>query len=104
MSTDINNLVDDPKLKWILTSPNFKEHNDGRERALFLLIHVLKHKYEKDELVSYLQNWYRYVGGNKLNPYQIKGKVYYQWDRNYSFGESYLNELLESIGVQKEAI
>lgn len=100
VTTDVNNLVEHPGLKWILTAEKFREADDGRERALFMLIHVLKPKYvnDKEELVKFLQDWYRYSGGTKLSPAQIKGKVYYHWNRSYNFGDRYINDLLAELG------
>lgn len=105
LSTDINELVEHPGFKWILTAEDFREVNDGRERALFMLIHVLKPKYEgkKDELIEYLQDWYRYSGGTKLSKGQIKSKVNYHWEKSYTFSNKYINELLSDLG-KKELI
>lgn len=75
---------------------NFKDHpafkimqetqhlNDGRSNGLFILIHVLKAEYTKEELIDYLQRWYKYSGGTKLSPGQIAWQVNYQWNRNYN--------------------
>ena len=97
---NVNELTDTPALKFILTSEQFRAHDDGRERALFMLIHVLKPKYrdDKEGLISFLQDWYKYSGGRKLDKNQIRNKVNYHWNREYSFGKRYLNDLLESIG------
>jgi hypothetical protein len=88
--------------KYLISAHEFKEAEDGRERALFMLIHLLKPQYKENRkgLVEFLQDWYRYSGGYKLNDKQIWGKVIYQWDRQYNFTENYLNELLVSIGKQ----
>jgi len=98
---EINKLSEHPAIKYILTSEKFRNHDDGRERALFMLIHVLKPNYvgRKDELVSFLQDWYKYSSGRKLSDKDIENKVRYHWSRDYSFGVTYLSELLESIGV-----
>jgi hypothetical protein len=100
LSRDVNKLIDHPGMQYILTSHQFREANDGRERALFMLIHVLKPKFleDKEGLIRYLQDWYKYSGGTQLKDFDIKNKVNYHWSRHYEFGDKYLRELLESIG------
>ena len=85
--------------KYLVTAHEFKEAEDGRERALFMLIHILKPQYKdkKAELISFLQDWYHYSGGYKLTPKQIENKICYHWSREYNITERYLNEFLESI-------
>ena len=73
-------------------------NHDGRERALFLLIHLLKSKNTKGELQEHLIDWYKYSGGYKLTNEDIKHKIEYQWNRNYNFGTPYIKELLEDLG------
>jgi len=102
-TVDVNSFVEHPALKYILTSEKFRENSDGRERALFMLCHVLKPKYnDKKELGKFLAEWYRYSGGLKLSEKQIYDKVSYHWNREYNFGRTYLSELLESIGLNIE--
>lgn len=86
--------------KYIVSAADFRSADDGRERALFMLIHLLKPQYKdkRDELIKFLQEWYRYSSGTKLTEKQIAGKIFYHWDKTYNFTEKYLNELLESIG------
>ena len=104
VTTDVKNLDEHPGVKFILSSEKFRTCDDGRERALFMLIHILKPKYKdkKAELVSFLQDWYRYSGGTQLTPNAIKSKVHYHWNREYNFGLNYVNELLESIGATEQ--
>jgi hypothetical protein len=100
LSTEVNRIVDHPGFRYILTAHQFRESGDGHERALFMLIHTLKPEYleRKDELIEFLQSWYRYSGGTKLTDHDVKAKVLYHWGREYDFSERYLRELLESIG------
>lgn len=86
--------------RYILTSHEFREADDGRERALFMLIHTLKPKYQtkKNDLIIFLQDWYKYSGGTKLKPEAIRHKVNYHWNKSYTITQNYLNELLYSIG------
>jgi hypothetical protein len=99
VTTDVNTLTEHPGLKYILTAHQFREAEDGRERALFMLIHLLKPKHtDKAELTKYLQEWYRYSGGTKLLDRDIERKVSYHWNRDYNITERFLDELLESIG------
>lgn len=89
-----------PGFKFILESAEFKESDDGRKRALYLLTNVLKEDYreKKEELVKLLQDWYRYTGGRGLTDREVAQTVNYQWDKPYRISERYLNEFLESIG------
>ena len=70
---------------------------DCRERILFFLIHQLKNKYEMQELSNMLINWYKYNGGCKLTSGQIRWKVKYHWDRDYTFSPFYLKNLIGDI-------
>lgn len=100
VSTDVNKVADLPGFKYVVTSHEFKEADDGRERALFMLIHTLKSEYKgrKGEFLRYLIDWYKYSGGHKLTDRDIINKLNYHWKRDYTISERYLNELLESIG------
>jgi hypothetical protein len=86
------------KMKIILDSTEFRNYNDGRERALFILIHYLKESYKdkKQDLITYLADWYRYSGGHKMSKQDIERKVSYQWHRSYRI-DNMVDELLESI-------
>jgi hypothetical protein len=94
--------------KYVVTASEFRGTDDGRERALFMLIHALKPQYQgrKEELTRFLQEWYRYSGGRQLNDEAVSRKVAYHWTRDYRIGQRYLNELLESLGradlIEKE--
>ncbi len=93
-------LKDHPGVKYLLTSHEFREAQDGRERALFLLIHVLKPTaLSKEALVAELQTWYRYSSTKPgLSPREIERKVLYHWTRTYHIGFRQIDEFLESIG------
>jgi hypothetical protein len=97
---DITSLVG---FKYIVTSHEFRESEDGRERAMFMLIHVLKDKYKDrmSEFITFIQEWYRYSGGYKLSSKQIESKIRYHWNRHYTVTENYLNDLLRSIGKEE---
>ena len=86
------------KMQMVLNSSAFRQFEDGRERALFILIHYLKPTYieKKMELIKYLCDWYRYSGGYKLTEQQIRSKVNYHWNKTYRISNM-LDELLESI-------
>lgn len=88
--------------KFLLNPSDFRVVEDGRERVLFMLIHVLKDGYkDKEELGKFLCEWYRYSGGFKLNDSDVMGKVKYHWNRNYLLTERFLDELLEELGLEK---
>ena len=99
-SYDLKALEELPGFKYVVNAEQFRATDDGRERALFMLIHVLKPRYKerKAEFIKFLQDWYRYSSGRKLSDWAIKCKVEYHWEKNYSIGVAYLNELLESVG------
>ena len=73
------------------------ELKDGRERIVFCLANVLCVKYEKQELIDLLWNWYTYAGGKDLSFYQVKYKIDRAYRDRYTITERYLNELLEDI-------
>lgn len=101
MTRQVNSLIDHPGLKWILTSEEFRAANDGRERALFLLIHVLKPEYvgRKEELIKFLITWHRYSSQKPcFSDAYIRNKVNYHFNKTYTFGTRFLNELLEELG------
>jgi len=93
-------LVNHKGFSFIVDSSKFRICDDGRERALFMLIHVLKEKYKEDKegLIKFLQDWYKYSSGTAIDDEGIRRKVVYHWNRNYKFGTTYINELLESVG------
>jgi len=96
-----SNILNSKGFKFFLESENMRLTDDGRERAMFMLIHLLKPSYDnKKDLAKFIQDWYRYSGGYKLNHYQIAGKVYYHWDRTYSISWNYLNNLLYELGKE----
>jgi len=88
--------------KFLLNPEDFRVVEDGRERVLFMLIHVLKEGYkEKEDLVRFLWDWYKYSGGFKLSEGDVRRKVVYHWNRTYFLTERFLNELLEELGLEK---
>jgi len=95
------NLENHKAFQFILQSEKFRLADDGRERGLFMLIHVLKNgkfKDNKEGLTKFLIEWYKYSGGYNLSEKQIVGKVNYHWNKKYHIGITYLRDLLESIG------
>jgi len=104
VSIDIKGFEELPKVKSLFKTEELKRIGDGRERALLLLIRILRNKYTKEELIKYCIDWYKYAGGNKLNERQIAGKVYYYWEKDYSirFWNEYLDDLLADIGLKYE--
>lgn len=97
---DMTKLHTHPGFQYIANPSDFRLTDDGRERALFLLIHVLKERYrdKQDEFIRYLQDWYKYSSGTKLSDMDIERKIKYHWNREYLITEKYLDELLISIG------
>lgn len=91
-----------PIIQKILNTTEFRKNDDGRERALFVLIHILKPKYKnkKQELTRFLQDWYKYSGGHKLSPWAIECKVNYHWEKEYSLTGVFLNNLAYELGLE----
>jgi hypothetical protein len=97
-------LRDIPQIKYLLRTQDFGSVGDGRERALFILSQVLKEEYQKQEdLIKFLQDWYKYSGGKKLSQEEVAKKVKYQLRKNYNITERYINEFLEEIGAKDNA-
>lgn len=110
MTQAVNNIDQSEGFKHLLASDQFRANEDGRSRALFMLIYVLKqqdkYKDDKESLGEFLANWYRYANGTKLTEKDIKSRVNAAYAKNavqYTPGRRYLNELLESVG-KKELI
>jgi hypothetical protein len=93
-------LSENPKVKLILDTANFRKNDDGRERALFLLIHILKSKYNEEDLTRFLQTWYRYSGGTKLSEVDIQRKIKYHYNRRYIITYTSIENLLYEIGLE----
>lgn len=100
VSSDLKSLDSCECLKYLMDVSRFRQGEDGRERALLVLIHALKKKYDEKELISYAKDWYRYSGGFKLSEEQIAGKVRYQLRRDYNV-DSLLVRLMEELGLEE---
>jgi hypothetical protein len=100
VTVDLKVLDEHPAFKYVVDSARFRENDDGRERALFMLIHVLKPKYKEDKpgFIRFLQDWYKYSGGSKLDDNAVKRKVDYHWNKEYKIGTTYLFNLLDELG------
>jgi hypothetical protein len=101
INTAMLDLTEHPGVKYILKAEDFRSTNDGRERCLFLLSNVLKNKYSKEDLIKYLQEWYRYSGGYKLDDLAIRRHVEYQLTKDYKISYNYINNLLKELGLDK---
>lgn len=86
-------------IKYLL-STDFRDAEDGRERALFILIQALKGEYEsKEDFVKLMQDWYKYAGGTKMSSWQIACKVNYHWEKSYIITEAFIKEFIDELGV-----
>lgn len=110
VSVGVGDVIDSPEVKLLLSTTNFKQYGDGKKRVLFILINLLKKtvynpegRYEKQDLVDFLWDWYKYVGGYELTKQSIVGMVGYYWSRDYSrMSIKYIREVLEELGVKNE--
>lgn len=97
---DTKELLETPLLKTVLDTIRMKQEvKDGRERILWMLSQLLKTKYPKDELKSFLNDWYTYSGGNKLTQRQINLKVEQAYKKDYNITENFINTLAEDLGL-----
>ena len=104
VSKNTNNpVIDSEEFKFLLNPRSLQLVEDGRERTLFMLIHLLKDKYKDDKkgLVKFLQDWYKYAGGFKISPQEIERKVNCHWKKEYNITMKYVKNLIEEIGADK---
>jgi len=99
MTMTTKDLKDSWLVKRLLNTTKFRETvGDGRERIMFCLIHLIKHKYEKkEELAKYLWDWYKYTGGYKMTEIDVKHKVWYHWKKQYNITHTYLSRIYEDV-------
>lgn len=97
---DLSYLEQTEEVKMIMNAEEFKKYNDGRDRAMVLLIHILKDKLEKPQVEEYLCDWYKRTGGYKLDRKGIRAKIDSNWAKNYSYSMNYVNNLLVEIGAK----
>jgi hypothetical protein len=100
---DNSELMHTEAIKLLQNTERFKTYNDGRERAMFILIHLLKEKQDKSVVTEWLQHWYESVGGHKLNRKQIANKVEDHWNRTYHLG-GFINDLMYDLGLENYKI
>jgi hypothetical protein len=88
-------------VKMLLDTVQFKENmDDGRERIMFALIHVLKSQHKNtDSLADFLYEWYTYSSNQapQMSYNDVLNKVKYHWSREYHISESFLKRLIEEI-------
>lgn len=88
-------LLQDPFVKYLLDPYRFRSLRDGKKRALFCLVHVLKTEYPKDAVIKRLEAWYSTLGGDYR---RVRGLVDYQWDKTYVVSRQ-LKDLKEELQV-----
>jgi len=107
MSQSTIDLVEHPIVKKLLDTVYFRDDmDDGRERIMYQLVHVLKRKYKprgaqgKEELVNFLWEWYKYSSsqGLKMSKQDVYEKVRYHWNRDYTITEATLKRTIEEVG------
>jgi hypothetical protein len=102
--TQTADLSEHDTVKKLMDTVKFQESmDDGRERVMFALIHILKPKYmpdKKDELVNLLDEWYGYCSSQprKMTKIDIQNKVRYHWSKNYTVTEHTLKRIIEEVG------
>jgi hypothetical protein len=101
LSRRLDQLEASPLVQKMLDTITVRMHDDGRERILFVLIHVLKVKYkEPEDLADFLYGWYKYTNGRKFSKNDLLRKVKYHFNRSYNITEKYLKEVLEDVGIE----
>jgi len=107
VTTGISDVVDSDEVKTLLSTTKFKSFGDGKKRALFILINLLKkndynpngHYDTKEKLIEFLWDWYKYVGGYQQTKIDLSRMVGYYWGRDYSrMGVGYIRDVLEELG------
>jgi hypothetical protein len=100
VTTTSSNIKEHPAFKIIFNPESFKEVDDGRERAMFFLLQVLKKDYTTpNDLFVFIYEWYKYSGGYKLSKDEIKRKVKYHWNKDYNLGVNYLENLVKELSI-----
>ena len=101
MSQQTKDLAESDLVKELLDTVQFKENmDDGRERLVYMLTHVLKHKYKIwEDLADFLWSWYSYSGGRQMDEEKVRNKVKYHFFRSYPDAnwERKLRELLDEL-------
>jgi ribosomal protein S7 len=94
-------------VKKLLNSVLFREGmNDGRERIMYQLIQVLKHKFKpkgeegKKQLTNLMWDWYKYSStqGLKMTQEDVRRKVVYHWSHHWPVTEQSLKKTIEEVG------
>lgn len=101
LTMDLSEVAESKEVAFLLSTEEFRQLKDGKKRALFILINVLKPKYpdDKEGLTKFLQDWYKYCGGTSLSSKNVADLVSYHWARTtYSINEGYIREFLEELG------
>ena len=99
-------LADSELVKKLLDTVYFRnDMDDGRERVMYQLIHILKPKFKskptgQEELVNFLWEWYKYSSsqGLKMTEVDVRNKVRYHWNKDYTITEATLKRTIEDIG------
>ena len=97
---DLTDLAKTEEVQLIMDAEKFKKYNDGRERAMVLLIHLWKDKLEKEQLTENVWNWYKRTGGFKMQRKDVEIKVESHMNKEYNFTLNYVNNLLVEIGAK----
>jgi hypothetical protein len=88
-------------VKMLTDTVQFKENmDDGRERVMFALIHILKPQYKDVESLSeFLYEWYSYSSNQapQMSYVDVRNKVKYHWSKSYNISESFLRRLIEEV-------
>lgn len=97
---DNTHLINSDAIKLLSDANRFRQYNDGKERAMFILIHVLKQNNPQDKVIKWIQQWYKDMGGTRMREQDIETRVRYHWSRPYIL-HSFINDLLKDIGAEE---
>jgi len=108
VNQSVSEVAESETVKKLLNSVLFREGmNDGRERVMYQLIQVLKHKFKpkgdevgKRELTGRMWEWYKYSStqGLKMTEENVRRKVVYHWNQDYPVTEQGLLKTIEEVG------
>jgi hypothetical protein len=102
-----SDLLEHPGMQWLLDGDNLQELEDGRRRLLWVVFHTVKNSGEikdKEDMTHFLRDWNKYSTSRGEKPYsdsEIQRMVRQQWNKDYTPGERYLNDILRDIGKEE---
>mgnify|MGYP007100043620 CR=1 FL=1 len=88
-----------PDVQYFIKTHEFGPKSDGHERALWMLCQVLKGQWKEDKegFIKHMQDWYKASGGKSMSDAEVRRKVIYHWNKDYTVSISDFTHLREDI-------